>query len=531
MKQSYEEGLERFLIEAKQTYTRIFNPECQAELKTFSQREVCVYEEGRRLSRALLEKHLAQDKDSQPAANETTPCPCCQHISRQVKGSSLELRMVTTLVGEVIYPRTKYRCSHCRKIFFLLDQTLQLGSSRRSPEVLKRTVEQGGNSSSFKQASQQLQRLLNVEIGAKETQRLTEQTGRQWVAIRDAQVEQFKHGKLERLHAQAPQAAVIMVDGGRSQIRANESGPGVHEPGWREVKYASLATLASRVSTIDPQPEPPSKLLNPERIKKIVGQIHDQHVPARQPAASQPMTPTRKRKRRKRSNKLITRLVTTFVASMQNSEQFGYMVATEMFLRSLDRAERRAYVCDGLPYNWSIFEEHFRAPGFVPILDFIHLVGYLYAAAHALENDHAWRAWSCYERWLRWAWSGERQKLLGALQTASAKVGLPPKNAAEQDRRAIVAKSLDYVVNNYDRIDYPRYRKLGLPCSSAPMESAVKQFSRRVKGTEKFWLQDGVEAVLQVRAACLSQDDRIERLWAQPIIPHAYGSNWMKIAS
>jgi hypothetical protein len=391
-------------------------------------------------------------------------------------------------------------------------------------------VEQGGNSPSFEQASQQLQRLLNVELGPKETQRLTEQTGRQWVAARDEQVEAFKQGKLERLHAQAPQVTVVMVDGGRSQIRAAEAGPGVHEPGWREVKYSSLTTLASRVSTSDPVPEPPSKLLNPERVKKIVEQMHDQHVPVRK-LTTKSVKPVAKRKQSKRLNKRITRLITTFVASMRNSDNFGYMVATEAFLRSFDRAERKAYVCDGLPYNWTIYEEHFRAWGFVPILDFLHLVGYLYAAAHALEDNRAWPAWQCYERWLRWAWSGDRQALLGALRAASAKVGLPPKNAAEQDRRVVVSRALDYVVNNYDRIDYPRYRKLGLPCSSAPMESAVKQFSRRIKGTEKFWVQDGAEAVLQVRAACLSQDDRLERLWSRPAPLRAYGTNWARIAS
>lgn len=117
MRQSYEEGLETFLTEAKQAYARMFGPERQAELKTFSQREICVYEEGRRLSRTLLEAHLARDKESQPATDATVPCPRCQHPSRQVKGSNLELRPVTTLVGEVSYPRAKYRCAHCRKIF------------------------------------------------------------------------------------------------------------------------------------------------------------------------------------------------------------------------------------------------------------------------------------------------------------------------------------------------------------------------------------------------------------------------------
>jgi hypothetical protein len=395
--------------------------------------------------------------------------------------------------------------------------------------VLKRVVEQGGNATSFEEAGRHMRRNMNVDIGAKETQRLTEQLGREWAQARDEQVEQFKQGTLPRLHGQAPQVATVMVDGGRTQIRAAEQEPGVHQPAWREVKYASLSTLASRVSSIDPQPEPPSKFLDPERVKKIVEQVHDQHVSARAREAAK--AAKIRRKPRKRMKRRIVRLVTTFVATMRNAEQFGYMVAAETFQRGLDLAERKAFVCDGLPYNWSIYEEHFRCWGFVPILDFLHLLGYLYAAAHALEDGHAWRAWQRYTEWLRWAWSGQRQKLLGALQAASAKVGLPPPKAPEQDRRAIVARAATYVANNYDRIDYPRYRKLGLPCSSAPMESAVKQFSRRVKGSEKFWVEAGSEAVLQVRAACLSQDDRIDRLWSRPLPSHAYGSNWRSIAA
>jgi len=40
----------------------------------------------------------------------------------------------------------------------------------------------------------------------------------------------------------------------------------------------------------------------------------------------------------------------------------------------------------------------------------------------------------------------------------------------------------------------------------------VKELNRRVKGTEKFW-NDGVsgEAILQVRAAALCDDDRLQR--------------------
>ena len=51
---------------------------------------------------------------------------------------------------------------------------------------------------------------------------------------------------------------------------------------------------------------------------------------------------------------------------------------------------------------------------------------------------------------------------------------------------------------------------------SAPVESVIKQLNRRVKGTEKFWLRGGLEAVLQVRAAYLSEDDRARRYWQRP---------------
>lgn len=118
MAQSYEEGLAEFLAGAKVAYERMFRPERQSELKTFSQREVCVYEEGRRLSRALLAEHLSHRLQEGPAPlGETATCPHCHRECRRV-GSELEVRPVSTMVGEVSFPRAKYRCRHCRKSFF-----------------------------------------------------------------------------------------------------------------------------------------------------------------------------------------------------------------------------------------------------------------------------------------------------------------------------------------------------------------------------------------------------------------------------
>ena len=53
-------------------------------------------------------------------------------------------------------------------------------------------------------------------------------------------------------------------------------------------------------------------------------------------------------------------------------------------------------------------------------------------------------------------------------------------------------------------MNYPTYRRLGLPITSSVMESTVKQINYRVKGSEKFWSQAGAEALLQLRADQLS---------------------------
>ena len=109
-------GLEAFLSEAKQAYMQMFGEEQQAELKTFSQREVRVFEEGRRLSRLLLESHLTRDQGSPSETSDELSCPFCQQLARRV--GEIEIRPVTTLVGDVNFARAKFKCGRCRKFFF-----------------------------------------------------------------------------------------------------------------------------------------------------------------------------------------------------------------------------------------------------------------------------------------------------------------------------------------------------------------------------------------------------------------------------
>ena len=91
---------------------------------------------------------------------------------------------------------------------------------------------------------------------------------------------------------------------------------------------------------------------------------------------------------------------------------------------------------------------------------------------------------------------------------------------ADDDPRTILARELGYLENNRQRMDYPRYRRLGLPWTTSHVESAVKMFNRRVKGSEKFWGEAGAETMLQLRAAYLSEDSRLDRnMKNQPCSP------------
>ena len=125
--------------------------------------------------------------------------------------------------------------------------------------------------------------------------------------------------------------------------------------------------------------------------------------------------------------------------------------------------------------------------------------------------------WERYKKWMTAAWSGQREQLVLALQNALARIGpAPPQPPRETSPREVLRRTLNYVLNNFEKMDYPRCRKLGLPISSAPVESLIKQFNRRVKGTEKFWCPSRGEALLAVRALLLSEDGRWQGFWARP---------------
>ena len=90
------------------------------------------------------------------------------------------------------------------------------------------------------------------------------------------------------------------------------------------------------------------------------------------------------------------------------------------------------------------------------------------------------------------------------LVARQAEVGLPAAGGGETSPAQVVQDALTYLTNHGEKMRYADYRRQGLPLMSSHVESVIKQINYRVKGTEKFWSEDGAEAILQLRADYLS---------------------------
>jgi hypothetical protein len=399
--------------------------------------------------------------------------------------------------------------------FSPLRMSLRLDEHQFSPNVIKMIAEAVGKLHSDAQAATALQ-LAKIPISLSQIQRIARQVGQEMIQERDKKVELRRKRQLPVRVDVTPEVVAVEVDGGRLRTRASQCGLGVHEVQGKEDKVACLVTLQSQRLEHDPQPEPPPSFRQPRRVRRLVTAMKglaaecenrpENPAEVEHPEQSEPTRSTH-------YNGHPKKLVRTCVSSMASSDEFGPMMAVEAQERGFYQAKRRAFVSDGAKYNWSIHRGYFA--NFEPIVDFLHVLCYIYRAAWMASNSDAER-WSTYETWLRKCWEGRVGEVIEQLQVVQERLGIPPEEETldPNDPRRVVAEALSYLTNNQKRMDYPRYRQEGLPITSSLVESLVGEFNARVKSRQKFWNRpDGAEPILQLRAAVLSEDDQLNRFF------------------
>jgi len=386
----------------------------------------------------------------------------------------------------------------------------------------------GTNSSSFEQASADLREEAELTISAQRIMRATKRVGGERIEQRQREIEAWEQLSLPEQQSspreQVPAVVVVEADGGRIQIleRKPSEEEAKHQEDrsghWRETKVGCLLTVASEVFAEDPCPTIPKVFVDPRRMGKMVREIKGFCAPedeesASSEAASEP---------RRGQPEVLVRSV---VATRQDVHALGKQLAAAAWQRGFAAAPRKAFVGDGQEANWTIHRTRFSH--YVPILDFIHAVCYVFAGA--LAGRRLREGWPVYCQWAQCVWSGQAERVIEALQVRQNELGVPEKDEEESPRQK-VAEALRYLQNQKTRMRYDEYRRQGLPITSSHIESTIKQINRRVKGSEKFWSGVGAEALLQLAADHLSETKPLTTFWRERP-SHATGQRCYHTAS
>ena len=411
--------------------------------------------------------------------------------------------------------------------------------------VYRRIVCAATKAASFNDACALLTELTELQLTAKRVWRATLRIGKERMAECDQAAAEYQQLTLpaqrESPVAQIPQVACAMMDGGRHQERERNPSPPdetatpaveppslvddssdnspANAPGkhWCEFKAGTLMSMTSEVCVEDPCPTLPATFADPgkmrERAREIKGFTSESPVSPRsaeaaetkiaKAAADEAQTTAADECNRPKL------LVKSVVATSGNVDVFGLLLASAAYARGFHAAVRKAFVSDGSAGNWGVWSKHFSH--YTPILDFVHALMYVYAGAMAGRSPN--EGWLAYRDWAQWLWEGSVDRVLAALAERQQQLGLPERNE-KGTPRAQVASSLGYLTNQRARMKYDEYRQQGLPITSSPMESTVKQINRRIKGTEKFW-DDGADPMLHLKADELCQTDAVGKFWSR----------------
>jgi hypothetical protein len=306
----------------------------------------------------------------------------------------------------------------------------------------------------FGPASRSLSIDWHADLAAMQVQRWSEVLGDALMNQRHEQIESMKRGVGPADPANAAELMVVGMDGGRVQMREKSE---ESKSRWTEDKVATFTSYLPGNGK-DKPPRP---------------------------------------------------LVTTYVATMATAEGFGPQVALEAQRRGLARAKLVLNISDGAAWI-DFLAERWRVAD-VRIIDYYHAIEHLHDVAEAvcgLKTPASWALWGELKTWL---WEGRVDAVIACIQRAMEQAEQPLEG--ETDPGTVLRRNLGYFQKHQNHMRYPEYRARGWPIGSGNTEAGVKCFNKRVKGTEQFWSEEGVEAILALRALWLNQDGSWDRYW------------------
>jgi hypothetical protein len=320
-----------------------------------------------------------------------------------------------------------------------------------TPQAAERVCREAAQKS-FDEAARSLEIDFGVSWDGKQIQRWAEAFGDRRVRERDAEVLRYQQGQRPTQSGlNEPLLLVIGVDGGRYQSREKDPETGSR---WREDKVCTVTTYVPG----DGGERKPQKL------------------------------------------------ITTHLATARDAHAFGPMVRVEAERRGLCAAE--AVTLMGDCGNWidPLHQEHL--PAHQRIADYDHAVEHLWEASRAILGPDSPKVPKLAQKLETWLYAGQVKKVIRRLQRECRRLGPLKESDGEHEPRRVLWRETGYFQRNGRHMDYPAYRARGWPIGG------VKQFNKRLKGTEQFWGERGIESMLAMRSMWICQDLRWAYYWA-----------------
>ena len=390
----------------------------------------------------------------------------CVQSAVALDGSRLPYRaersgQLQTIFGSVPFERSYYWAPGHGKGHYELDSALNLPPTGPS-DFVRILLEQLAVSMSYEEAAALLSSYFPV---GKSTR------GIQDLILSDSQdAEEYYKQTPEPIVAPAETIVVVQADckgvpmvaasAQASEVDSSDSQPGKEKDGPKREGKKKMATVTS-VATYAPLVRSPEQVVESLFDKKTYDPGADAHSFKRVWATMQ-------------GKQAAIAQTQTFVNQIKNAP-----ISDRVLLIDGERALREQFAA--------------AFPGYVPILDLLHAMGYLWKAADAHfgaknERGRQWVRSACL-RMLKGDAPAIVDELFGWADQTDQPSGYVP-----------IETSARYLDNNLDSMRYDQYLQKGWPIATGMIEGVCRHIVKdRCERSGQRWTQEGVEGMLRLR--------------------------------
>lgn len=380
-------------------------------------------------------------------------CPRCGHGQ---PAERWRRRTVETQLGGLTFMRTRYRCGVCHQRWSGADRTLGLRPRQRTSAGLARWEADVAARTTFREAAELLADLAGVQVGSETVRTHAEQLGTECEGQQRramAQVQDTHEPPSALPNTPTPGLLVIEADG--VMVRYHDRG--LDGSPWHEVKLGIVGGWTGA--------RPQTHLEVPS------------YVAARERAA--PFA-------RRLGTEAARRGALDIVGWRGHTADGG---GHEALLRSV------VVLGDGAKWIWDEVAATFGGER-TEIVDWWHSAEHLWDLSKVVHGEGTPEATAWADKAKHLLWRHGPNALLAFLHQT------PTPNP---DALKVLQRERGYFTVNALRMQYPLFRKRGLPVASGAVEGAAKHLvQQRMKRAGMRWSELGARAILHLRCNSLS---------------------------